>query len=1232
MGFRKILAFSVFLTTVIFGGLAYADVTPTYDWADFYGTSLKINGEDAPVGTVVDAYDPDGVHCGTFTVTTPGKYGFLHVYADDPDTAEDEGAREGDVITFKVNGKIATPKGPDEPVWTKAKTRIHVDLEVIPLIQSVSVEGSPAKEGDTITVTATGETGCTAKFSIAGVSGATDIAMTESNGTYTGTYVVQAGDNVKDATVSVTFTKDAQSDTDTSQTVIIDTTPPTIQITSPADGSFTNQTSIEVQGTVSDDNLDTVTVNGVQATVSNGEFTAQIDLPDGEGDKTITATATDIVGHESSDSITITLDVTAPTIQITQPVDGSWTNQTSITVTGTVSDANIDTVTVNGVTATVTNNTFTAQNVPVQNEGDNTITATAMDKANNTAETSITVKRDTSPPTLSNQTVEPDTVKNGDTLTFSVEVTDEGSGVPDNGVSVDIDGLDTTAAPHTSFVLNPAESPFTGSYGISQENQAANGEYTITFSASDLAGNIAQVTATVTLRNLFITLQSDKTALAPDGQSQATLTATVTDASGAGLEGETVTITFAEGSEQIGQLGAVEEVGGGEYQCVYTSPQLDVEETPKTVSFIATVSGVTVPDVTSNLISITLRFITMTLTVQPDTLTANGTDTATVTVTLLDENNQPIAGETIQFAATEGSVSPDETTTDENGTCTATYTAGTHAGVVTITATAPNKGVSETAQATLTPGPVDPDRSTLEVSPDEVSADDPTTTVTVTALDANDNPVVDAAVEIFVDDTSVATGNTDENGMFETPVTLPTQAGLKTISAIVEGVTLSQTATVTVLSGQLTSLEISPDTALVPIGRTRQFTVSGADAYGNPVTPTDVTWEVLGGIGTIDSNGLFTATTEGVGQIQATADGVTDITGDIRVVTRIPGDCAGGDPTPDFPNGEPDGMVDIYDLVQVGKHWHQTEQDTTATPAEFEAMDIAGPESWDFGDGVIDIYDLVVLADNFGLGTGAAAPEIVARLPILPTAELAFQVPTTETTMQRGPEIRALLGSEIKLDLLAVGLKGLKGYTFEVAYDPKAFEVLSEKNGRIAEGTLTKDLESFSFAKPDRSSLTVAGVLLGRESIRLDSGTLGSLSLKAKSAGEYTIMLRNVILIMEDGRSFTLPELRYRVIVREPVEKTRLLQNYPNPFNPETWIPFELKEASEVTIRIYDLHGNLIRTLHLGYLPAGPYLGHTEAAYWDGRNEIGERVASGVYIYQMQADGKVFTKRMVILK
>ena len=96
--------------------------------------------------------------------------------------------------------------------------------------------------------------------------------------------------------------------------------------------------------------------------------------------------------------------------------------------------------------------------------------------------------------------------------------------------------------------------------------------------------------------------------------------------------------------------------------------------------------------------------------------------------------------------------------------------------------------------------------------------------------------------------------------------------------------------------------------------------------------------------------------------------------------------------------------------------------------------------------------------------------------------------------------------------------------------------------------------------------------------------------------------------------------------------ETILAQNFPNPFNPETWIPYQLSEATEVSVQIYDVSGRLVRTLNLGWQPVGSYMTPSSAAYWDGRNAVGERVASGIYFYTLQTSDFAATRRMVILK
>ena len=97
-------------------------------------------------------------------------------------------------------------------------------------------------------------------------------------------------------------------------------------------------------------------------------------------------------------------------------------------------------------------------------------------------------------------------------------------------------------------------------------------------------------------------------------------------------------------------------------------------------------------------------------------------------------------------------------------------------------------------------------------------------------------------------------------------------------------------------------------------------------------------------------------------------------------------------------------------------------------------------------------------------------------------------------------------------------------------------------------------------------------------------------------------------------------------------EKTELFANYPNPFNPETWIPYHLARAADVTLTIYDTTGVMVRQLDLGHQPVGYYRDKIKAAYWDGRNNLGEPVGSGVYFYQLQAGDFSATRKLVILK
>ena len=93
-------------------------------------------------------------------------------------------------------------------------------------------------------------------------------------------------------------------------------------------------------------------------------------------------------------------------------------------------------------------------------------------------------------------------------------------------------------------------------------------------------------------------------------------------------------------------------------------------------------------------------------------------------------------------------------------------------------------------------------------------------------------------------------------------------------------------------------------------------------------------------------------------------------------------------------------------------------------------------------------------------------------------------------------------------------------------------------------------------------------------------------------------------------------------------QQTALWQNYPNPFNPETWMPFQISEEPVVNIHVYTAAGEWVRTVDLGLKTAGSYANPSRAAYWDGKNAMGETAASGTSSYQLQAGDYTMTRKM----
>ena len=152
------------------------------------------------------------------------------------------------------------------------------------------------------------------------------------------------------------------------------------------------------------------------------------------------------------------------------------------------------------------------------------------------------------------------------------------------------------------------------------------------------------------------------------------------------------------------------------------------------------------------------------------------------------------------------------------------------------------------------------------------------------------------------------------------------------------------------------------------------------------------------------------------------------------------------------------------------------------------------------------------------------------------------------------------------------------------------------------------------------STTSAAPAAIAIDSLELDPTMIQAWIAQAQIEDDGSIAFRQGIANLERLLTLFIPE------------ETALLHNYPNPFNPETWIPYQLAEPAEVTLTIHSVKGTLVRTLALGHQPAGIYQTRTRAIYWDGRNEVGEPVASGIYFYTLTAGDFNATRKMMIRK
>ena len=280
---------------------------------------------------------------------------------------------------------------------------------------------------------------------------------------------------------------------------------------------------------------------------------------------------------------------------------------------------------------------------------------------------------------------------------------------------------------------------------------------------------------------------------------------------------------------------------------------------------------------------------------------------------------------------------------------------------------------------------------------------------------------------------------------------------------------------------------------------------------------------------------------------------------------------------------------------------------------------------------------LLVALDNRGHGAFSGffgfAPD--AKYTVFrPSMNFVFETDT--------PQEEIAVGDEFTLHLNVENVTDLGGYSADLIFNPTILKAMS-----VTEGDFLKqeDAETFFIKGAIKNQL---GKITGIRALRLDGqaakgqGRLLSVTFTAIGNGTSQLTLRNFLAGTRRGektRSIP-PEMTITVGTARAApeaeqirpDRTALLTNYPNPFNPETWIPYQLAEAAGVTVTIYDLQGRVVRNLDFGHQSAGIYQDKSRAAYWDGRNQLGEAVASGIYFYTLTAGDFIATDKMIVRK
>ena len=957
------------------------------------------------------------------------------------------------------------------------------------------------------------------------------------------------------------------------------------------------------------------------------------------------------------------------------------------------------------------------------------------------------VVNDQEPPALSGATAWPDVVANGDDVALRVKVTMNASEVAIASVTADVSKLDSTQTEPVALGSLPSEPA--GTYGgfhrISADNMAADGDVTVTFTATDELENSNTTTASIRLKNDVtaptLTMPNADPATATEGtaitisvnggESGLTVTAdasaiggssmvTLTEgmmaadangdaangdaANGNGANGDAANGNGANGNGANGNGAVPMPAGNGMY------------------SGMATVSGV---DDGAHEITITAtdgsgNSSTATATVTVDNtgpaLTMESADPAMAKdgtmVTISVSSDDPDATVTADASAIGGDAATALAATDTAGMYSATVTVadGTADGdhMVSITGTDALGNEGDAVSVTVTVDNTAPTLSDAAITPDwAVNGDmvtisvstEPDATVTANASDIGGAP-----------DLALAE-SADTAGMYSAEVTVTGAAGgdqMVSITASDALGNMSDAATASVSIHAVTSASFSPADvstgdsvkveAMGTAGLTATFSVF--DAEGNNIVTDGSLTEDAAAAGTysgsfevvIDAHptGTYWVSVT-IGEASMTADGELTIDhlaqftlsiGEgihlIHVpldVTHINGDEGSIDTVGDLHDALGDAVEYIISLDSDGNYQSYLGDSSAGGIADAaigddtgliavmssaasltlagNALGSATTSAINLGEGLnlvgvpldpvagLDMISdalthpavsSIVVSNAAGNGfhtiTQAGDPgdgPIMGGVGYIVVTGAAASIPVVGSAWDNTGMMTASNGANGNGASAAPGLGfqtpvlHVQGKLIDeagmVSRDGLNVSVRNVTRGTTLGSATATDDYSMTFVKLDSSAAKIGDVL----EIRADSSN----PLLGVRPVQHVVTADDVL----DSR-IDLPDL----VTYEIPAQTELLANYPNPFNPETWIPFRLAEDSNVSLSIYGASGSLVRSIDIGFTPAAVYEGRSDAIYWDGRNDFGEQVSSGIYFYHLSAGSFSATRKMVIVK